>query len=1272
MKKTIKQKLKQILIIYAVICTILPTLFANVVLADEEFKSKVDYNDKTLSAFLTQERAGNYVASFAINFFNNWSSNNNKFKENEESKEDENHIKTAYEAGHALPNESDSVYYFSKTSWIDFVYENALSLSSVPNTANPLPSSHYSQTDFYYEKINVADLEDNTLKKQEETSESSEETKKKDKTTETLVELMNAGKIKPGDILITSEDDYLLYVGGTKVIYAPVPNGVHPTDTGALKYDYIHNYLAEVKRELTKGHENEEDYEPTYGVVSVHRLTEKALGGEGWKLDDTKVNIFFNGRGYYDPNTKYVGIPKASYEGSTRQGLLSAIFNGLLNLLKMIINLIFYVIRAVIVGWVDMFESLFQSILLKLSGHSSKVTFVDKLWGASATSYAGTRVTVESVLFNKLPLTDANFFNFEQAGGYDLVDAQGNPVSWIYDLRKNLSMGYVYIRNFSIALMLFVLIYTAIRLALSSIAERKAGFSKMLTSWFAGLCIVIFIHFFMYGVIWFNNTLVDVLMKFNVAEASEILGDTTGTSTLYDAVRTKAYEFDFYDGLVGLILYIIMVYLLLKYVFIYLKRMISIYVLALMGSVIGVRYAMEKASGKKATSLLPWMKDYIFNVLIQTIHCLLYVTLVTLAVQSALTSVAGLILAILILQFILKADKLFRYIFNIKGSILDDSSNPTDIKGMFGKIKNGVFTAAVGWQAFKYGKELFGKQGAIRQMVRYANNYREGDSDTQTWERVDMQLLNQDAARANKFYNILAGIPIHSLRERIKGRRASYRAMASANNYRLKRSIYDSIKKEKEIKKKRFTRKLGVAKNLALGSVGMLGSVAALGEGFMPGIAAFVGSARLLRGKPADRRNVKLYRRLNPDKNIARGMIGAAQIADEKAGKDLKKVKEKQEAQIQIAGIEATMYQKIGNVAGFGGMTQKQKRIAIQNALSAANSTSINGSKIRNAVYSYMGTNFGKSKLDSTDVDGVLDVLGKQLRDAGSDVVIDDTMVQRVKDAITAAGGIASGTDPKDFARTMAKAIGQPGVVPVVAGGKVESAVDIVVTDKLMDSIISKYETDAGVTLTADQKNQLKQLVGGIPKLETLSQDEAKDKIMKSIKNSGIVNDTIMESSVSSTVATGIPNIGNGDFDNLMKSIQDVLHARNINVDMTDSIKSAVKDEIIRIQKARIAGDPSKAAEMAELNSGNIIPEASNEQMIKLVYKILSGKNPDGSGKPMVPMSTESDATVQENLQDIATLFQQMKAISEGNNAKNKESAISYGQFIHDIQEIFS
>ena len=77
-------------------------------------------------------------------------------------------------------------------------------------------------------------------------------------------------------------------------------------------------------------------------------------------------------------------------------------------------------VRMQIVGWANLAELLIQTCVLGISGNNSNNSFVDGFFSPNATSASGARLTVESIFFNQVPILDANFFNFETAGGYSL------------------------------------------------------------------------------------------------------------------------------------------------------------------------------------------------------------------------------------------------------------------------------------------------------------------------------------------------------------------------------------------------------------------------------------------------------------------------------------------------------------------------------------------------------------------------------------------------------------------------------------------------------------------------------------------------------------------------------------------------------------------------------------------------------------------------------------------------------------------------------------
>lgn len=1269
-----KNNIKRIFVILIIICTILPMLFVTVAYADED------------DVMLNQERAGNYVASFAINFFNNWSSENHIYED-----ENGNPVRTQYSSNYNIPNASDSVYLLEKRSWIDFAYLNALSLSP-----NQVPKNYYGTSSNLYEKIDVADLEEDILKIKEQnhdaskTSSSTETTNddgKEENVGQTIVELMNAGKIKPGDVIVTTEEDYLLYVGGTRVIYATPPDNIHPTENGALKYDYIQNYFVEVRRELEKGHEDDKDFRAKYGAKEIYRITEEFAN----QIPDSSVNLMFNSRGYYDKENKYEGIPKGTYKGSQQNGLIGSIIKTLVGVAKFLIQLALFLVRAVVVGWVDLIETFVQSNLLKLSGHSSKVSFVDKISGISSTSYAGERVTIESVLFNKLPLTDANFFNFEKAGGYDLIE-NGQPISWLYNIRKYIAMMYVIIRNISIAAMVFVLLYVGIRMAISTLAKRKAQYNKMLTSWFTGLCIIMFIHFFMYIVLYVNDVLVDVFMQQNINAATEIMGETSETLSLYDAIRTKAYSWDFYDGLIGLIMYIFMVYFLIRYILIYLKRMVSIYVLAIYGSFVGVKYALDKSTGKRSSdSFMRWMKDFMYNVLLQSIHCLIYITLMSVAAKAAFSSASGIIVCLIVCQFILKSDKIFMKIFNVKGSLLDDTSKPEELKGLLNSAMTAAKTTAIGIGIFRFGTKLLAQNEGLRPLLRYTAAFRRGDSDSEITARAESGYLNRKAALSEGLYNVLTfspfkdrytNQPIHILKKNaglMERRKRLYQQIRGIKNYQIKKALYDAIKDEKGKRVERFKRTVSTVGMATLGNVAGVASIGLYAESVTTGLAAQYALRKKMKG--SSNRDIKIRRRLEPDKKYRYNVYGETRIKNEKTEKDMKKLKDKEDALVKIAGLQRQLESKIDELQTIGGIDKKELHEKLQSTFTATKRTTIKSTDVKGAISDYMHERLNGKQLSDSDLEGILKELQERLNDKNSDILIDATMIQRVKDAIVNSGASTNNIEAKDYAKILTEALDQPGVVPYIAGKRVEAASSERVLDKISEKITREYENRTGLILTDEQKKDLKRRMRGLSNIENMSQDDIVDQAVLLMEGS-FADEARLREATTDAISAGVPKLGDGDFKSIMKSIEGKIKSKQIDIDLThknqanrtelSELGEKVKQRIIDKQKARIAGDASKTAELAQLNSGHIIEEESNQDMIQMIYETLSEPG-------MVPVVTiKDDATAsntqkQQNrhaerlLEESSQLLKKINGINQGNAAKNKESAISYGKFVREI-----
>ena len=788
-------------------------------------------------------------------------------------------IKTQYNEGlpfNNIVNESDSIYEFSNKSWISFVYHQALfkenpdGVNKVFTGAGTNPS--VSATNFD-DKHNIEKISDVA----------------NDSPILDISRLISEGKVLPGDILYVNKGDgtyeYLLNVGGSKVIYATNDEAVGPS--GALKYEYLEYYLRRIRRKLREGHENDEDFVlPKYGVTEIYRIKKDVAEA----IDEKDANLFFNGKGYYSKVT-YDGIPVDIQLYETGFNFFKWLFEIFKRLLELLLNLIIYMIRMQVIGWANLFENLMQYVLLGITGDNN-TTGWDALFGTSATSASGGRVTVESIFFNRIPILDANFFNYEEAGGRPLtiereivgplrpgesrtvVEFDQDNVA--YRLRRTLATIYIVLRNASIAILLFILIAVGIRIALTSIADKKAQYKQFLTSWLYAMCVVLFIHIFMYTVFWINDTFVGICEDWNKKAAAEsvkeIIMNTNSDEelSLYDAVRVKAYAFNWKEGVPATIVYIFLIYLLIRFSFIYFKRYLTIYILALSSSFMGVKYAIDRLLGKKTSSLNKWFKDFAFNVLLQTVHALIYTLFMAIAISVSAESVGGALTAVVILNFMLQADKIIIKVFGLdKAGSLADVNRPESYRELFHRFLP-IWTISRG-MAHLGKNAITGDQGFIRRKldIVFAHNAKTISDANKIWTGRKFKLIGWAATPldfAIKHTPLIGAaldkhLPIRHLK-----------MLKDDLSYDTKKQYYNDIKGYVKQEVKRFTRPISTIKDLTLGTAGTVASLGVMISSPQAGLTLLMGSRRLINKHKSMNRVQMRHERYTGRKGKAREM----------------------------------------------------------------------------------------------------------------------------------------------------------------------------------------------------------------------------------------------------------------------------------------------------------------------------------------------------------------------------------------------------------------
>lgn len=450
----------------------------------------------------------------------------------------------------------------------------------------------------------------------------------------------------------------------------------------------------------------------------------------------------------------YSGTTKGSY--TVNKSFIDKLIESLGDILDYLLGLLTMGVRMVFIGWTALFECCLTWLFQGATGEKIEVDSV------SSAQMFGTDdwITVDAIFFNHIPLLDINFFNFEGIKGYDATgteiqgeeqehnapqiiyteendeivgNVQTNIVqgekkdfkseteeeneSLVLVLKKAIAGWYYTLRLISIMVMLVILMYIGVQLAIKSSASDKAVYKRMLTDWVVGMILVFFIHYIMLFIVNLNEVLVDAIAQLRTGttplavyeygleeRATKPITNEELEFTLYDEVKTRAYDLKMTVGMSGMVMYMVLVYYAWKFSFIYLKRYLTVAVLTIMAPLVAVTYAYNKVRTGKATIFSKWLKEYFFIVILQSIHALIYVVFVQTALAMSLNSISGIILVFVLLNFMSKAEGLFRKIFNVQGNLTNDIAAGGGIRDLVGTFKGAMATMAVGKVAKNYTK----------------------------------------------------------------------------------------------------------------------------------------------------------------------------------------------------------------------------------------------------------------------------------------------------------------------------------------------------------------------------------------------------------------------------------------------------------------------------------------------------------------------------------------------------------------------------------------
>ncbi len=293
-------------------------------------------------------------------------------------------------------------------------------------------------------------------------------------------------------------------------------------------------------------------------------------------------------------------------------------------------------------------------------------------------------------------------YYYKDENGKEITTSKQNTA---FEIQTTISKWYNGLRNIALVLMMSVLLYVAIRMMLSSMAADKAKYKQMLIDWLVGMCLLFFLHYIMafsvtmvkqftkvidsgfnekenvYAVVMeddeaekLSEKIKDLKMEESIKDNGDGKSFITWPTNLMGKVRLQAQLTMGTTQFIGYsICFIVLVGYTIFFTITYLKRVIYLAFLTMIAPFVALTYPIDKLNDGQAQGFNKWLKEYIFNLLIQPMHLLLYTILVSSVFEFAGINIIYMLVSI---GFLLPAEKLLRSLFGF-----EKASTPGSLAG---------------------------------------------------------------------------------------------------------------------------------------------------------------------------------------------------------------------------------------------------------------------------------------------------------------------------------------------------------------------------------------------------------------------------------------------------------------------------------------------------------------------------------------------------------------------------------------------------------------
>lgn len=185
-------------------------------------------------------------------------------------------------------------------------------------------------------------------------------------------------------------------------------------------------------------------------------------------------------------------------------------------------------------------------------------------------------------------------------------------------LAPTISKWYKTLRTISLVGLLSVLVYISIRMIISSSSKDSAKYKKMFVDWLVAICLIFILHYVMAFVL---QTISSINNFFP--------GYENGVDKIFSNIRYEADKsYSVMQMFACTVMYVALVILTCTFTIQYLKRVIYMAFLTMIAPLICLTYPLDKIKDGQAQALSMWLREYIFNALLQPMHLIIYTLLI--------------------------------------------------------------------------------------------------------------------------------------------------------------------------------------------------------------------------------------------------------------------------------------------------------------------------------------------------------------------------------------------------------------------------------------------------------------------------------------------------------------------------------------------------------------------------------------------------------------------------------------------------------------------